>query len=291
MLSKKIKLKNIKLFLRTIKKFGFTCTLKLCLRRLGLSRITPYHSFKFPFIDHKFKVVFRNNYWIEFEKGLQEINCVRFLQENVREGQIILDVGAWEGSFTLLCSNLVGLKGKVYAFDPDRIAFSNLQKNVRKNKIKNVYLENVGLSNSIGSATLHLIKGGGQTQSTLIFYKGGYHEKYTKCIQTISVPITTIDDYCEKNEIIPNGIKIDVEGAEANLIEGCQKVLSKYHPWILIEFHSGLMPEEKKIDNWEKITSHAKKVIFIDGNTNEYSYGNLIKNIPDCNYFHIYLQY
>ena len=207
----KIKLKKIKLFLSTIKKFGFTCTLKLCLRRLGLSRITPYHSFKFPFIDHKFKVVFRNNYWIEFEKGLQEINCVRFLQENVREEQIILDVGAWEGPFTLLCSNLVGPNGKVYAFDPDRIAFSNLQKNIRKNKIKNVYLENIGLSNSIGSATLHLIKGWGQTQSPLIFYKGGYNEKYTKYIQIISVPITTIDDYCEKNEDIHNSLLYQVE--------------------------------------------------------------------------------
>ena len=86
-------------------------------------------------------------------------------------------------------------------------------------------------------------------------------------------------------------MKIDVEGVETKVIEGSRRVLSEYHPWVIIEFHSVYMSNEEKLNNWKKITAEAKKIIFISGNEEKYSYGDLLTNIPDDNRFYVFLQY
>lgn len=44
------------------------------------------------------------------------------------------------------------------------------------------------------------------------------------------VQAITIDDYCERNNVIPDFIKMDIEGAEPLALRGCEKTLKKYRP-------------------------------------------------------------
>ena len=110
-----------------------------------------------------------------------------------------------------------------------------------------------------------------QGQSTLVFREEGYRKKYRKNLITKSIALTTLDAYCKKYKIYPNGLKIDVEGAEAIVIEGAQNIIEKYSPWVLMEFHAIYMDNKKK--NWHKIVNSAKKVLFIDGSSQKYQYG------------------
>ncbi len=58
---------QINLALKTIKKFGLICTVKLILRYLGIGRIKVFQSIRYPLTKYRFKVIFRNNYWVNFE--------------------------------------------------------------------------------------------------------------------------------------------------------------------------------------------------------------------------------
>ena len=51
------------------------------------------------------------------------------------------------------------------------------------------------------------------------------------------VPVTTIDAYCEKNNIKPNGIKIDVEGYEMEVLKGANKTLQNVK-YLMIELNN-----------------------------------------------------
>ena len=51
------------------------------------------------------------------------------------------------------------------------------------------------------------------------------------------MPVTTIDEFCRERGIVPNLIKIDIEGYEFHAIRGAREILSKYHPIVVVEFH------------------------------------------------------
>ena len=97
-----------------------------------------------------------------------------------------------------------------------------------------------------------------------------------------SIELTTIDEYCKNHNIKPSGIKVDVEGAEMLVIEGGMETITKYSPWVLLEFHGLYMSEELRIKSWESIVRNAQKIVYIDGNTEEYKVGDIIYRKPNC---------
>ncbi len=63
----------------------------------------------------------------------------------------------------------------------------------------------------------------------------------------IHVPTTTIDEQAEQLGWFPNFIKIDVEGAEAKVLEGASRAVEAARPWIMLEMHSP--PELPMLEN------------------------------------------
>ena len=63
--------------------------------------------------------------------------------------------------------------------------------------------------------------------------------------------------------MVVNGVKIDVEGAEALVVAGMKEVIKKYSPWVLLDFQGHLMDKEMRMKNWKSITSSARTITFI----------------------------
>jgi len=251
-------------------------------RALSHLGIKLYSTIQYPTVDG-IKVKVRSSYfWKRLESGQWEPNCIKHVSNITREGQVIFDVGAWIGPYTLLFSKLVQATGRVYAFDCDPKQFDILRDNIEKNRLTNVHIEKICISNCVGQAKFYVF---GESLSSIV------EHKQRKKVKEIMVEITTIDKYCEENGIFPDGLKIDVEGAEGLVIEGCQKTIKKHSPWILLEFHSMLMSEKEKRTTWRKMTHSAKKITFIGGNTNQYHYGNEVEFMPDCPNFKIFIEY
>jgi len=228
--------------------------LKLFLYNLG---IWSYTIVKLPIVNNRVRVCFHPS-WRSLEQCRFEFECIKYVVATIRPDDVVLDVGAWIGAYTLLFSILVGKKGLVYSFEPDSKALIHLLENVRLNGLSNVYIERCALTNFIGKIRLTSHKLGNSRSSILDYGRAG------ELKERAFVEVTTIDRYCEENNLVPTGIKIDVEGAEGLVIEGASKVLQKYHPWVLLEFH-GFIPEKERNNNWQIIKKHAKEIINLQG--------------------------
>lgn len=133
----------------------------------------------------------------------------------IKQGDVVIDCGAYPGTFSILASKLVGGKGLVIAFEPDPTNYRKLLHNLKLNNCSNVKAINKG----VWSKKTHLNFKMDNTGSSLIFEK-----ESTNSI--IRVPVVTLDlELSELGIIKVDFIKADVEGAEIELIKGAKKTL------------------------------------------------------------------
>lgn len=142
----------------------------------------------------------------------------KLIDEQLREGDVVLDIGANIGYYTLLAARKVGARGRVYAFEPDPINFSLLSQNVELNGYQNVVLVN---------------KAVGETSEDLKLYlsdvNAGDHRTYDSDggRRTITIPCTSMDDYFRGRESRVDFIKMDIQGFECRALRGMQETLGQ----------------------------------------------------------------
>ena len=156
----------------------------------------------------------------------------RLLKENIKQGDIVVDIGANIGYHTLLMAKLVGPKGKVYAFEPEKENFELLKKNIERNGYQNVVLVNKGLGEKEGVLTLYLNPKNKAGHS--VFHQHSHWGRQ-------EIEITTLDDFLPKNTKV-DLIKMDIEGAEYAAIKGMRRVLSENNVKVISEFCEETVP-------------------------------------------------
>lgn len=144
----------------------------------------------------------------------------------VRKDWTALDVGANIGYYSVLLSRAVGNSGRVIAFEPTHHFSKVLESNLKANGIKNVDVQNLGLSDKrqqlpvqIGdsSATLHSPEGKNLDESEVI-------------------ELVRLDDLVEDLGIKDIGfIKVDIDGHEPQFMDGAKRSLERWDPLILLE--------------------------------------------------------
>jgi FkbM family methyltransferase len=146
----------------------------------------------------------------------------------LREGMVVFDAGANVGELTLLFSHFIGLRGQVHAFEASGATFQRLTTICELAGCKNVALNHLALADSEGLVHLHVYDddhAGWNTLAERPLYKWGID---AQPIRTDEVPATTVDIYCEKNGIAQlDLLKIDVEGAEYQVLLGARWMLSE----------------------------------------------------------------
>ncbi len=147
--------------------------------------------------------------------GIYEPEVTKAFERSLEEGDIVVDVGANIGWFTLLSSHLVGPLGQVFAFEPETSSFEILSKSVEMNKLPNARVFKQAIWNSEGIAWLNLW---GTTQHTMKSHDQG---------NRIQVETTTIDMFVKRNSISTiKLLKLDVEGAEPEAIDGAKEAIT-----------------------------------------------------------------
>ena len=149
--------------------------------------------------------------------GTWEPRNTRLVRDTVREGDIVIDIGAHVGYYTLILSKLVGNRGHVYAFEPDADNFNLLKMNVEMNKCRNVTLERRGLSDKSGAALL-----GGWTLVSSADKPEHHPDDEIKQVEVVA-----LDDFF--GEDIPEiaFVKIDIEGHEINAVRGAVQTIER----------------------------------------------------------------
>ncbi|HYV28176.1 MAG TPA: FkbM family methyltransferase [Candidatus Eisenbacteria bacterium] len=151
-----------------------------------------------------------------FEKGMREK-----IFADVKPGMVVLDIGGNIGYYTVQLSPLVGPTGKVVVFEPNPTMIRELQRNVELNRLSNVIVQPVALSDQAGEAEFHCPPSGWEGHGSL------RPNMTFQTIGKITVPTRRLDDVLEELKITSvDLIKIDVEGAEWGIFKGSPHLLS-----------------------------------------------------------------
>jgi FkbM family methyltransferase len=146
----------------------------------------------------------------------------------LRPDGVFIDVGASIGFFSLLAARIAGPRGLVIAFEPQPAAAESIRRNAVLNDLPTVTVVESAVSSEVGQllfedvgrATAHVVVGERPDDGTL---------------QVASI---TLDTYLERNRIVPDVVKIDVEGHEQAVLKGMRAMLAAARPVLLIESHA-----------------------------------------------------
>lgn len=149
---------------------------------------------------------------------------MRFVRrEMLRPGSVVFECGAHHGHDTVLLARWVGESGKVVAFEP-------IAANVE------VIAKNLGL-NGVTNATVVRAAVGATSGEVAMAADGNSHVLDAEASGEAAVPLVSIDDYCAKHDVVPDLIKVDVEGFEWEVLKGARRTLAEHRPMLQLEVH------------------------------------------------------
>jgi len=156
-----------------------------------------------------------------------------FLSSFVKEGSVFYDVGANVGFFSLLAARLAGPEGKVISFEPLPDNLVRLRENIERNEFHNVQILPLALGGANEERIFQVSE-----RPTWGKLKGVGSESPDKYMSDIKVLVRRLDDLLSESTIQPpDFVKIDVEGAEVEVVEGARETLLRHGPMLMIELH------------------------------------------------------
>lgn len=149
--------------------------------------------------------------------GVWEPNVTALFESFVRRGDVVVDVGANVGYYTLLSSRLVGPAGRVYAVEPSATTRQRLQRHLALNSVANVTVLPVAAWDRDGAAELHFNECEAGSSSLRDLSCGTTSEQ---------VELRCLDDLVRESDVPRISlIKLDIEGAELHALRGLSRLL------------------------------------------------------------------
>ena len=168
------------------------------------------------------------------------------LKEMDLDGKVFYDIGAHIGVYSFYLSRLLGKNGAVHAFEPNPANIERMtQIRDANNDMDNMHIHQIALSDQKGEIefmTNNNIEsgrssGGFISDADTIWNKAVYKHKGFVNTKSKTIQLDAIE-----NELgikrKPDIMKIDVEGAEYQVLKGAQETIEKYKPIIIMEVHS-----------------------------------------------------
>jgi len=178
--------------------------------------------------------------------GKYESFLIEYIRKlNIGKDKVIIwDLGAHVGYVSILLGNIFKSQGTIVSFEPNPNNVSNFTRNLELNpQLNNIILEHTAVGGDVGEMVFNLSRS--KNNPTTM---GGYISTALPPLEKVQysrmgfystiVPCTTIDNYISMHpDLRPDIIKIDVEGAELEVLEGGLDFLTIYKPILILEIH------------------------------------------------------
>ncbi len=195
----------------------------------------------------------------------------QLILRQARVGDVVVDVGANIGYYTVLLADKIGKSGKVYAFEPDKTNFEILKKNIEVNDLKNVVAINAAVGKTEGKLKLH--------RSEENFGDHKLYETHPPCghpplkkggqknLDEELVKIIKLDKYFKEGPSFAKAsegrrkidlLKIDTQGWEPEVIEGAKELIRKNKPVMFLEYSPASYQQAKL--NGKKMMDFLRKI-------------------------------
>lgn len=167
-----------------------------------------------------------------FVLGTHETEVQRAFASLLRPGMVYFDAGANVGFFAILAARLLGASGRVVCFEPLPDNARQIEFNAQLNGFTNIQICLEALGSSIRKETFFT---SAEPTWGMLNSVGKIPERSSG---NIEVSVRTLDSFCQPGGLpYPDLIKIDVEGAEAELLEGAGATIAACRPLLIIELH------------------------------------------------------
>ena len=164
-------------------------------------------------------------------RGLLEISVQEAVKRMLGEGEVFYDVGANIGFFALAGARLVGPAGAAYAFEPVPDNATSIRESAALNGLGNLEVVEKAAGRAAGRDRLLLV----EDLSWSHLESQGWHPR---TLDTVEIEIVAIDDLVAGGRLRPpHLVKIDVEGAEIDVLEGMRRTIEEHRPAIVCELH------------------------------------------------------
>jgi FkbM family methyltransferase len=167
----------------------------------------------------------------------------------IKDNDVVLDIGAYHGWFSIYNT-------KFYCLEIDPVNYFNLKKLVLNDLKSNIFIFNIGVWSYTGTSKLYGDRVG--SMGSRINYKNKRKNKSVLC------KVTTLEDFVKENKIKKiDFIKMDVEGAEIEILESSKNFLKKYKPTLSIASYH-VRNSEKTYLKIEQILKEIGYNVFTD---------------------------
>ena len=172
-----------------------------------------------------------------YYQGYSEPETAAFIQSFLKPGMVFYDVGAHIGEYVLLAAAAVTPSGFVHAFEPSPAMIEILESNVAGNRHTNVIVNETAVSDREGTCTFdECVEPAVSSMRSASRFEGGSGRTLR---MSRTVKAITLDHYAEGHGDRVDLIKIDVEGAELQVLQGATGILSRSPertPCLIVEY-------------------------------------------------------
>lgn len=178
-----------------------------------------------------------------------------FLRAHCRPGDVVLDVGAHIGLFSILMARLVGPTGRVFSFEPTPLTRQVLEQTVRLNGCEEVVeVRAEAVAGSSGTAVLY------DTGDALSNANSLVHG--LRSVLEIPVKTVTMDEFVAARALEVRCIKVDVEGAELEVLAGAARTIRNSRPAVELELHPAALKQSGRTlaEGWDLFQEYGLAV-------------------------------
>ncbi len=198
-----------------------------------------------------------NNGYVEKNETELVIKIINYLLEN-KDDIVVYDVGANTGYYGILTATVGGGRVKVFSFEPVKEHVDILRESLKLNHLENkITVFSVALSNEDGEISIFL----SGTGSTIVKGFMNVAEDNQR-----NVAVKKLDGLILANNMdLPDFIKIDIEGAEYNMLCGSKEAIAKSRPIIFMEIIA-------HVQNGKQVFNNAQSTATLNLLRNDFGY-------------------
>lgn len=155
------------------------------------------------------------------------------LKRELEPDDIVFDVGAYIGIYSIILARHLGPEGRVYAFEPAPDNASLLRQHLNLNRVGDkVKVVPVGVGEACGSGRLYA--NGEHIQNSFSEAALGEHAG----TGTVAVAVVSLDAFCDEHSVEPSWVKVDTEGWELQVLRGATGLFaSNRNVRFVVEMH------------------------------------------------------
>jgi FkbM family methyltransferase len=167
------------------------------------------------------------------------------LGKALRSATIFADIGARDGEYTFIAADVMEKRGEIYAFDPDPRILGALSEHVTKSGCENIHIIGAAASDHNGRMLMYCVADSEADGKVVDCFTVDDKISFTRLQKKLENPETKIvsdvfpcirlDDFF--NDLTPDVLKMDIEGAELFALAGAENLISRRRTIFFLEVH------------------------------------------------------